>query len=462
MGGRAKKVHFSESEPLKYRQVVIPFGQKSLLHLSIEVTPYELKRLDQITKELHALHFKVIRSHEDTIKYFIKQIRHLLKLNCMLRHQECIKTSTRNLFLQLIYDMPNHAIRPGCPGYNHYIKELEYIDQTIKMINLELNKIHVVNTCTSRLSIQDPSTCNRFEFNFDGLPRNLTEFIRSIDVNMPRRLFEWGEHFRTHSIDTLSMYLADVTTAIQQLTDDKEVNYIIQHIKKFIHKFKKSGYDLQIEMFSDVASDGNRSPLSSPNQEHMIILNEHLDKLLSSTQTDFDQNFCAFRQELSRAKNAPHVEFNMLLQKLNHYLVEKKTSPPPSTIKTVQGYISRCISRLEKPLPKHLQCMLDELLFEYDDEHNQPFSQRTRYKFEFLTALSDNINIHSEKTYAECYCLTKDASTVEIQALLNGKRWLFFNQHRFKNFINSLLAEEPDYGVESNNLLHEDVSCFPC
>jgi hypothetical protein len=460
MSGRMKKVHFSPSELLKYKRVRIPFGQENLLIRSIEATPIELDTLFHIIRELSNIDIKLTPSNEHTIKQFIEQIKQLLELNCMLAHKEYIKTSTRNVFVELIDQMPAHTIQPGCPGYQYHVDELKQIDKTIKMINLGLNKINVINTCSSTLSLQSPSQLN--DFGFHGLPHNLPAFVRSIDVSIPGHLYEWGSHFRNHSIQTLGTYLAQVTTSIQQLTDNYEVDAIISKLKQFIKKLKKSGYTMQLEMFSDVASDGNRSPLRSPQKKHENTLKYQLDELLDPDVTSFNHDFHAFRQELSKAKDTAYIQLNMLLHALHTYLLEKNISDTSPQTKILQHYLGQCLNRIEHPLPEHLQSTLDDLLLNYDDAHNNPFSRRTRYKYDFLTTLVGNITIHPEKTYAECYRLTEASSEVTIQAFVAEKQWTLFGKHRFKNFIRELLLEEPDYDVNLNNLSHNDAGCFSC
>lgn len=446
MHGHNQAVRFSEDEPLKCRYVDIPFGPGQQLNLSIEATPEELDTLYQIIKKLNRLSPRLRSLSTNTINQLLEQTQQLLALNCMAPHQAYIQTSIRHAFFHVIH------LKPCLPN----TQGIESLDVKLARINLELNHMGAVNTYSE---FTRPKRCEPYALHLIQLPQTLPEFIRSIDITLPERLSIWEEHLSTLPIDALRSYLTNVTASIQQLTDEHEVSSILGKLNEFMTYLNKNRYRIQHDMFAEVVTHGNRSPLRSPHATHEKRLKHQLNKLFASDPTTFHHDFLVFRQALSKANGTPYVQLHQLMKSLHfHALATLGESIVPQTARTniVARYVYRCFSRTKNPLPQHLQSELDHLLWVYN-AHNGPASLRERYKFEFLSRLSHTIHLHPEKTYAECYRSTIASSNIEIQMLMTEKSCSFFAKHRFKHFITGLLSEEPDYersDLSQNAYLH--------
>jgi|GEM_PF-2099720 len=458
MRGHNQTVRFSEDEPLKCRDVDIPFGPGQQLRLSIEATPEELDALYRIITQLNHLSIRLKALSTNTIRQLIEQTKQLLALNCMAPHQAYIQASIRHAFFHVIHLKPYHP----------NTQDIENLDVKLACINLELNHMGAINTYSE---FTRPKQCEPYALHLIQLPQTLPEFIRSIDITLPKSLYTWEGHLSTLPIDALRSYLGNVTASIQQLTDEDEISFILGKLTKLITFLNQSSYRVQHDMFEDVALLGNRSPLRSPHATHEKRLKHQLNKLLASEPTTFHHDFLAFRQALSKANGTPYVQLNKLMRSLHfHVLATLDESTLPRTTRTniVERYMYRCFIRTKNPLPEYLQSELDRLLLLYNAD-NCPASLRDRYKFEFLSRLSHTIHLYPEKSYAECFRSTIASSKIEIQILMTEKSYSFFGKHRFKHFITRLLSEEPDYErsylsqhASLNNLAHDDAGRFSC
>jgi hypothetical protein len=228
-----------------------------------------------------------------------------------------------------------------------------------------------------------------------------------------------------------------------------------------------------ISLDSHSAQHNNR-PLISPHATYKTNLHDELHQLLTIKLSSFAHDFAVFRGHLSKAKNTPYVQFDRLIEYLNHDLQDIlenyfKNNNTSRQTNTLHHYLEQCQIRITQPLPAHLQSQLDRLLVCYDNEHNVALSRRINRKFDFLTALSDTIQNNPEKNYAECYHLVEASSRPTIQALVSEKSRTLFAKHRFKDFITELLAadthDEQLYtlpNTDLNNPSHDDAGRFSC
>ena len=164
-----------------------------------------------------------------------------------------------------------------------------------------------------------------------------------------------------------------------------------------------------------------------------------------STHPRFNDDFLIFRQTLTTVSETPNINISIIFEALLHALNTKPNTPEK---KTIQAYIQQCLNHISHPLPDNLRSTLRYLETEYAEIHNAPFSLRKQYKLDFLDAFLANIETHPEKTYTECYALTKQAASDEIKRLLdeaNPQCLRLFSRFHFKNFITALLAAEPNY-----------------
>jgi len=468
MHGHNRTVRFSEGTLFKYRRVSIPFGENLSLQLSIETTPEELETLSRIIRILHNSAIRITTLHPHAIKQFIIQIKQLLELDCMAKHQAYIQTSARSLFCDLISQIPKHPTEYYDTRFTTKAKACNMLDEKIAMINAQLAQINAVNLRPIR-SLQ--TSAEQYKTQSTTLPKTLTEFIQSIDIISSGNLYTWDEYFETHTLNTLHLYLNEVTVSIQQLTDEVYITEILSKLNKFILFLNNTNDKNQLNMFSEVAAHSNRSPLCSPHTTYEKMIKHQLNKLLASEPTTFRHDFLAFRQELSKASGTPYVQLNKLMRSLHFYVLEQfdeNILPRTAHTNTVERYIYRCFTRTKHPLPDHLQYELDHLLSCYHAP-NSPVPSREHYKFEFLNRLSHAIHLSPEKTYAECYRSTTASSKIEIQMLMTAKSCSFFGKHRFKHFITELLSEEPDYersdfsqNAYLNNRAHDDADRFSC
>ena len=450
-----KHVRFLNVAPLLHAEPVsnlspyrinIPFD-KTYLSLWIEAAPVEVDALDRILSNLNTLSITPNTLNSEVIQVFIAHMQELLELSCMSPHQECIKTNIRHFFLHLIHQMPNHFIQPGYPGYRQHIKELEKIDALLTEINHELRKINAIST-HAPLSLQNPA--DMMTFNFFGLPKNLSEFMLSIK-NLDEAPKQWKRYFQTHTPEALSHYLGQVTQSIQHVSDHNKIDGILKKINAFIEYLDKEKYALQISMFNDMITHGDRSPLrASFNKMYEKDLKEQLNQFLDQDGTDFNDAFATFRQALATISDVPKMnrqDLSKILTTLARHLRDKTLLPvPPQHIETLQAYIDQSQDRIRHPLPDELRSTFNSLRLQYEERHNLPFSPRKHHKYTFLTTLENNIRIYPQKTYTECYNLTFEQADREQQALFTENRCImFFGKHRFKNFIADLLQEEPDY-----------------
>ncbi|MDF1684708.1 MAG: hypothetical protein P1U36_08650 [Legionellaceae bacterium] len=455
MLGRTRKVRFSEDEPLKCRHVNIPWGPDNQLSLFIEATHEELDTLQQIITQLSLPSIRLRSLPTHTIKQFIEQTKRLLELDCIKNHQENILTSIRHAFFHVLHQRPYHP----------NTQEIESLDVKLALINFELNQMGAINTYSV---LTRPKTPEPYDPSLPQLPQTLPEFMRSIDVTMPERLYAWEEHLSTLPINTLRTYLEKITASIQELTDEDEVMTILNQLNKFITFLNKSTYRLQHNMFKDIESHGNRSPLRSPQDVCNKRLKDQLNQLMApvhSKHDHFNHDFYVFRQKISLAKNTPYVQLDRLIKSLNTYLLdqlEKNIGHASTRITTLRRYLSQRQDRIAHPLPDHLQTKLDKLLQLYDVEHNHSESLQKHYKHLFLTTLRDTIHRNPEKTYAECYRLTESTAKFAVDGLRADSRHLtLFGKHRFKHFIAELLNAEPDYeqSVPRQNTHHVREDC---
>ncbi len=441
MDKSTKHVRFFEQERLHYRRVRIPLGQTYQITLSIETTPEELNTLFNIIDDMNKTTITPTVFNDDAIKQLIVHIQQLLELNCMLPHQAYIQSSTRRFFFHVIDNM-KHVLSEQTDE----IGTLEQYDAALAMINLELSHINAVNTQAIR-SLRTPS--EPYDLNLSQLPQSLPEFIRSLNITKPGRLDTWENHFRTLSISILDGYLAKVLASIQQLADDHEIKFVLKRIKRFVKKLSLNHHadHILLDMFSTIATHGNRSPLRSPHETYTHTLTAQMDALLKPDITDFNHEFSLFRRELSKAKHIPYIQLNMLLQSLHAHVLGKNKLPSSPHAAIVQHYLAQRLNRIQHPLPEHLQIRCDHLLRCYHHEDNHPVSRRENYKFHFLTTLLDTIHRYPEKTYAECIRLTENTEQLATIALNNNHNTslTFFRKHRFKDWMTELLHVEPDY-----------------
>ncbi len=226
-------------------------------------------------RELHPL-------SNDSIHAFLTHIEILYKQDYFSSNvKEHIKTIIRRFFNNIVNNLPNHVVLPGCPGYKEHLKELEQIDERLKQLNRVLGKFGIINT-HSMLRIQNPDNIQRSNaWGFDGFPLNLPAFLQSIDIRISGCLRTWAARFKYHSPEVLGQYLAQVTLSIQQISDEQTLNPILKKLEQFITQLKRHNHHIQADMFAEVAENGDRSPLrlDQHHNQYEILLKEQLNVL---------------------------------------------------------------------------------------------------------------------------------------------------------------------------------------
>ncbi len=437
--------------------------------------PAEVERLFFIIDRIAQIHVDPEHVQKKAIQRLINFVGELLELSCISPQQkEFIKSHSRCFFNNLIQNMPANFVRPGCPGRRYYRHQLEHIDAVLSMVNVELSKINII-FANRPLAIELPreSSHDVNVFVFGGLPRDLQAFIHSIDLFNPNCMAVWENWFKNCSAVQLSSYLNQVTISIQQKNDSREVHSIVERLHAFIAQLKTNQQPENIiAMFSDVANFGDRTPLGraeslediTPREEispaetiaepldiglrKRAECNGLLDNLIVSKLT-FNKDFAAFRQMLSTILEEPSIQERFFLTALQSDFADKSASSKEPHVKTLNEYLARCVYRVSRPpLSDDLLTQFESLLERYDDSHNLPFDPRKKHKHEFLTLLKNNITIYPEKTYADCFRLTRDKLNQHKRHVVEHaekKTTTFFKNHRFKNFIHALINSEPDY-----------------
>lgn len=216
------------------------------------------------------------------------------------------------------------------------------------------------------------------------------------------------------------------------------------------------------QLFLDAATHGDRSPLRMPEEDYVPLLQDKiqsskksvenkLEILTARRQLYFEQHFADFRELLSTHLELPRVEPGPFLVSLNERM-PKNSSNDSEDMKTLRKYLNRCSARVSHPLPEDLNKWMTNLINLYGPRYNHPYSERKNNKYHFLLALKDNIKIYPEKTYQECFDLTKENVSADIHSLVteSKKLRLFGISHQFKDFLSDLLQFEPDYGRDVN------------
>lgn len=432
----------------------------------------EAEQLLAVIEAIETINIEPDHVDLENINTLITRLQTLLAFKCIKHQQEYIITIAREYFKELIKHMLSHVSGESGSERRRYYHNLR---KTIAITNLVNEAWSANNNTALGLNIPAPYAPDALKEIARGkLPQTLNAFLQSIRTapGASNNCLNWIDIFNSKvSKNRLRAYFQQITMEIQQKTNDKEVFYISQQIQYFVNALRPCLKQLRNQdncqfveqLFVDAAKHGDRSPLRLPEEKHVPQLQEKiqiskksvenkLEILTARRQLHFEQNFADFRQLLSTHLELPKVEPGQFLVSLNERM-PKNRSNNSMDMQSLRKYLNRCITRVSHPLPEDLNSRMNNLMILYSYRYNQPYSPRKQNKYLFLLALKDNIKIHPEKTYQECFDLTKENVSADIQSLVTESRSLrlFGTHHQFKDFLSDLLQFEPDYSSDLNH-----------
>lgn len=400
-----------------------------------------------------------IEKYTDYFKKCTKAIAELANLDYLSHEREHLIFAAHRFGQNTINQMPHHFITPGRYGHQAYEEQLRLINQLIHMMNHRFmrEKLQLENV---PFAFQAPQNSHE-DLNHVHFGNNPTQlpYFNTLEQHLnENKLHYWITRFETYDADTLSLYFTDIITQLNE--EEPPIKWGIIRKLKTLQTFITNHapqFPVQSQTLDDAIHDGAPSPrpkalrpLDVPHFEHPHYIPLQpaapVFDLLTLNNDTFNDAFGNLRDTLSGI--TPRETLLSTLNTLNTNLTELKTTLTQNLtldrIEVIESYLNRCILRCSQSIPNE---QLDEQFLGLQAAYeNFPSLSRQANKLILLNMWLNKIVESPTKTYAQCL---KEVSIEEGRAILKlttewrGPR--MFGQHRFKDFITELTADEPDY-----------------